>query len=174
MAYVRQSRLTDAFELSLKLRQSDLDELAVSSHEHPLVILSRPFARPDFYQTYTILDDEENVIAMFGVSLDAVVWMLASDDLLKNFTDRFVRECRFWVDVLQGPHRVIYNYVDHRNRKSISWLKFCGFEMSPTPVPYGPFGHPFYLLYRYKEGTVDVHEQSQATASPAPSSPASS
>lgn len=174
MGYVRQSRLTDAFELSLKLRQSDLDELAVSSDDHPLVILSRPFARPDFYQTYTILDDHENVIAMFGVSLDAVVWMLASDDLLKNFTDRFLRECRFWVDVLQGPHRVIYNYVDHRNRKSISWLKFCGFEMSPTPVPHGPYGHPFYLLYRYKEGTINVHEQSESTAPAAATATAAS
>ena len=39
MGYVRQSKLRDAFELSLNLRQADLDELAVSSDEHPIVIL---------------------------------------------------------------------------------------------------------------------------------------
>ena len=173
MGYVRQSKLRDAFELSLNLRQADLDELAVSSHEHPIVILSTPFAYPNFFQTYTIVHDDNSVIAMFGVSEDGVVWMLASDTLFQIHTERFLRECRFWVDILQGPHRVIYNWVDHRNKKSIRWLKFCGFEISPTTVPYGPYGHPFYLLYRFSEGTKYVHEQpvtSSSTASTASTS----
>ena len=51
MAYVRQARLEDAFELFLNLRQADLDELVVSSNDHPLVILSRPFTNPSLYQT---------------------------------------------------------------------------------------------------------------------------
>jgi len=174
MAYVRQARLEDAFELSLNLRQADLDELVVSSNDHPLVILSRPFTKPNFYQTYSTIHDDGTVMSMFGVSEDGVIWMLSSDSLFKKHTKRFIKECRFWIDVLQADHTMIYNWVDHRNTKSIRWLKYCGFSISPQTQPFGPFNHQFYLLYRHKEGTNNVHEFSESATTPAPASPTAS
>jgi hypothetical protein len=43
------------------------------------------------------------------------------------------------------PH--LMNVVDVRNKRSIQWLRWLGFRVhDDAPVPYGPYGLPFFLF----------------------------
>ena len=117
--HVRQSLLHDAIELSKNIRQADLDEIEVSTTQSPLECLIEPFTQPNKYQTYSMIGNEGECVGMFGVNLDGVVWMISSDLLYSKYLRQFLNQTKHWIDVLQGPHNVIYNYVDPRNRRSL-------------------------------------------------------
>lgn len=148
--HVRQSVLSDAIELSKIIRQADLDEIEISTDQSPLECLIEPFTQPNRHQTYSMVGNDGECIGMFGVNIDGVVWMISSDRLYSKYLRQFLQQTRHWIDVLQGSHSVIYNYVDPRNRRSLMWLQYVGFEISPQTQPHGPWGHPFHLIYRFR------------------------
>lgn len=149
MAFVRQSVLADAIELAPNLRQADLDELAATRDNDPLFALSHPFTDPTA-QTYSMVGDENEVVGMFGVNDQGTVWMLSSDQLYSQYKRQFIIEARYWIDILQGPHERIWNFVDVKNHVAIRWLRFCGFVVGPDPLPYGPDLRSFYFLFRQR------------------------
>lgn len=152
MAHVRQSVLSDALELAPILRQADLDELAATRDNDPLFALVYPFTDLTS-QRYSMIGDDDEVVGMFGVNAEGAVWMLSSDLLYEKYKRQFIIEARYWIEILQGPHDLIFNYVDTRNRTAIRWLRFCGFTVQEPPVPYGPDGLPFHLLFRHRRNT---------------------
>ena len=149
MAFVRQAVLSDAIALAPNLRQADLDELSATRDNDPLFALAYPFTDPTA-QTYSMIGDENEVVGMFGVNDQGTVWMLSSDQLYSRYKRQFIIEARYWIDILQGPHERIWNYVDVKNRVAIRWLRFCGFVVGPDPLPYGPDLRPFYFLFRQR------------------------
>jgi len=157
-SHVRQSVLSDAIELSKIIRQADLDEIEISTDQSPLECLIEPFTQPDRYQTYSLIGNEGEVVGMFGINVDGVVWMISSDLLYSKYLRQFLQQTRHWINVVQGSHNVIYNYVDPRNRRSLMWLQYVGFEISPQTQPHGPWGHPFHLIYRFRRNDPNVYE----------------
>ena len=149
MGYVRQARLSDAYELAPTLRQADLDELAATRDTSPFHALAHPFTDPTA-QTYSMIGDKNEVVGMFGVNDQGAVWMLSADALYDRYRRQFMKQTLFWIEVLQGPRPIIYNYVDTRNTRAIRWLRYCGFTVAPETVPYGPDQMPFHLLFREK------------------------
>lgn len=149
MAFVRQSVLADAIALAPNLRQADLDELSATRDNDPLFALSHPFTDPTA-QTYSMVGDENEVVGMFGVNDQGTVWMLSSDQLYSQYKRQFIIEARYWIDILQGPHERIWNFVDVKNHVAIRWLRFCGFVVGPDPLPYGPDLRSFYFLFRQR------------------------
>ena len=157
-SHVRQSVLSDAIELSKIISQADLDEIEISTDQSPLECLIEPFTQPDRYQTYSLIGNEGEVVGMFGINVDGVVWMISSDLLYSKYLRQFLQQTRHWINVVQGSHNVIYNYVDPRNRRSLMWLQYVGFEISPQTQPHGPWGHPFHLIYRFRRNDPNVYE----------------
>jgi hypothetical protein len=150
--------LSDAIELSKIIRQADLDEIEISTDQSPLECLVEPFTQPNRYQTYSLIGNEGEVVGMFGINVDGVVWMISSDLLYSKYLRQFLQQTRHWINVVQGSHNVIYNYVDPRNRRSLMWLQYVGFEISPQTQPHGPWGHPFHLIYRFRRNDPHVYE----------------
>ena len=157
-SHVRQSVISDAIELSKIISQADLDEIEISTDQSPLECLIEPFTQPDRYQTYSLIGNEGEVVGMFGINVDGVVWMISSDLLYSKYLRQFLQQTRHWINVVQGSHNVIYNYVDPRNRRSLMWLQYVGFEISPQTQPHGPWGHPFHLIYRFRRNDPNVYE----------------
>ncbi len=90
---------------------------------------------------------------MFGISPvhvlgdKAIVWMLASEKL-DNIKLRFARHSRYFINLMLEYYPYLHNYVDCRNKGSISWLKFCGATFE-EPKPYGLEGKPF-MYFSFK------------------------
>lgn len=96
-------------------------------------------------------------VAVFGVargtllSDEFVCWMLASKELEECGT-AFARYSRRTVEALAERYPVMRNYVGAWNVRTLRWLRWCGFEVSP-PRRLGVHGellHP--VVYRRKEG----------------------
>ena len=47
---------------------------------------------------------------------------------------------------LRRKYRLLVNWVDVRNEKSIKWMKYLGFEIE-DPAPYGVDGLPFHYAW---------------------------
>jgi hypothetical protein len=91
-------------------------------------------------------------VAMYGLAAannpdEAVVWMLGTDALEKH-RRHFMRITKATLQFFQKSYRVLWNYVDSRNEKSIRWLKHCGAAFREAE-PFGPFGTSFmYFEFR--------------------------
>jgi hypothetical protein len=88
---------------------------------------------------------------MFGVvrrSLlcqTGVPWMLGSDDL-DRIGNEVGRQSRYYVNEMKKRFNLLENYIDVRQKRSIRWLKWCGFKMDPAK-PHGPHGMPFHRFF---------------------------
>jgi len=88
------------------------------------------------------------VVAVFGVTPLSYLlghgspWMLGTT-LLDAHTVRFARESRPVVERMQRAYPRLTNYIDYRNKKTIRWLKWLGFDIKPAK-PFGLKGHPFH------------------------------
>lgn len=124
----RRARNADAFYLSTRLRQADLDELQANTGGDPLATLmvGRDISDP----AYTIIDDIGLPVAMFGVvptnvDRQGVMWLLGTDELRKHSRD-FLRQSRPWIERLHKKYTLLYNVIDKRNKVHLRWLKFLG------------------------------------------------
>jgi hypothetical protein len=152
VGWVRDSTLADAYILSKNLRDIDIEELEAASNTSPLDALLGGFGGKGT-KTKTIINHDE-VIGMFGVGdcphLEnyGVIWLLGSDGIDK-VKRQFLRECRAYVEDLQKPYEVVYNWVHPANWKSLKWLQFCGFEIRDKRK-LGIKNQEFYLMMREK------------------------
>jgi len=152
VAWVRDSKLADAYELSHNLRKIDVEELNATSGTNALDALLGGFGGKGT-QTKTIVN-EDKVIGMFGVGdcphfeEYGVIWLLGSDGIDK-INKQFLKESRRYVNDLHKPYEVIYNWVHPANWKSLKWLQFCGFEVREKRK-IGVKNQEFYLMIREK------------------------
>jgi hypothetical protein len=85
---------------------------------------------------------------MFGVARlslltrNGAVWMLGSDKI-DEFPITFLRHNKEYIQDMAEGYDLLVNYVDSRNKKSIRWLKWLGFEIFPAE-PAGILGIPFH------------------------------
>lgn len=71
-------------------------------------------------------------------------WMLSTGAMDRN--PRVLIEWGpLYRDAMLGLYPHLMNYVDARNRRSIRWLKWLGFQFHDAR-PHGPAGMPFHLF----------------------------
>jgi hypothetical protein len=100
---------------------------------------------------WAIMDDGR-CIGMFGVGAKntlspvGVPWLLGSDGIKKIWL-QFLKQCRFYLDVMNDIYPVLENWVDARYETSLKWAKWLGFTVD-DPAPYGMLGRPFCRIER--------------------------
>jgi hypothetical protein len=140
------------------MRQSDRDECAAGG-------LTAQRALEGSFEisarAWTALVNDEPV-CMFGVTpLDILggigsPWLLAAAEFKKHYVT-FIRLSKEYLEkeLEIFPHLV--NFVDARNTLPARWLKWLGFKFDHKPVPYGPFGMPFYR-FELKRPPLTLHD----------------
>lgn len=144
---VRPARPEDAAALAPKLRDADRREIAATSGEGALEVLTRSIrtSRP----CYAVVGDQAAPAGLFGVIPDrdqdgvGSIWLLGSDELLHNRMF-FLRNSRPWIARLHEGYSVLWNYVDARNEVHLRWIAWCGFRFVRCIEKHGAGQCPFY------------------------------
>jgi len=141
---------TQAESLSQSLRAADLREIKAFSNLSPIQELQRPLLNKQAH-TYSVVDAEGFVYAMFGVSRTCLYplkvgapWMLASDNIFKEHKREFLKQSPTWIDFLGKEYDVLENFVYARNEIHIRWLKHVGFEFVQYMEKWGAQKEPFW------------------------------
>lgn len=136
-------------ELSHTMRAPDVRECWAANHYAPLDALKHSLYHTERPRTSLY---NGRVICIWGVgkvsflSKEGLPWMLTSDLVDQHYREFLRRGSKYLVD-MQKEAIVLINMVDVRNKKSIRWLKWLGFNIH-DPVPFGPDGmlfHPFIM-----------------------------
>lgn len=136
-------------ELSHTMRAADVRECWAAYHFAP-----RDALKHSMYHTQTPRTGLYNnrVICIWGVgkvsylSKEGIPWMLTSNLVNVHYRE-FLRAAPILLNDMKKEAVVLINMVDARNKISIKWLKWMGFEIH-NPVPFGPDGmlfHPFIM-----------------------------
>ena len=135
------------------MREEDAAEVEASSGHTPTEAILASIEAT--HTTYAALVGDE-LLALFGLSrvetprgqaTRATVWALTST-AVERHRKGFYRASVRVVAALSGNVPILYNFVDARYTKAVSWLRRLGFEVLP-PVPYGPRHLPFHpVVYR--------------------------
>lgn len=82
---------------------------------------------------------------------NGVIWLLGTEGLFStnSHVQQFIRGGRPWVNGLVEDWGCLHNWVSHKNRQSIRWLRSLGFEVW-EPEPFGPFAQLFCYFERRK------------------------
>jgi hypothetical protein len=133
------------------IRKPDLAELWASCLQTPDVVARKGLERSEVVMT-GMIDDEP--VCVWGVVKESMLfnagtpWMIGSKALDRNAT-KFLRHCRPEVMKLLDNYDILENYVDARNRRSIQWLRWLGFNIEEAE-PYGVFKLPFHRFWMEK------------------------
>lgn len=91
-------------------------------------------------------------VCMFGCNTVSAVsgigrpWMVGTT-LLDKYATTFLRRCAPEVEEMFQSYKRLENYIDVRNVKAISWLRWLQFEMG-EPEPMGIFKTSFIKFWR--------------------------
>ena len=147
-SHFRLTTLEDIKYLAPRLRQEDKQEILAGSGLIPYYALLNGFQNSVI--VFTIFNPKNKPIGIFGV--DDVgngvggIWLLATKDLA-TIKIAFLKQCREVVKVLNTKYKILWNYVDCRNKVHIKWLKWCGFKFL-RKTNYGVLQKPFYEFIR--------------------------
>jgi len=139
---IRKATANDAEYLAPRLRKADLEEIAAAGQE-PLKSMHMGIACGGAYVVVPV-GNPSSPIAIFGFIGDpgngAIVWMLATDDLVK-YKMEFLVKARDAVDAASKKYGLLYNRVYRKNLLHIRWLKWMGFTFVDD-------NQPFIFFYR--------------------------
>ena len=131
------------------MRSGDIDEVWASHNATPFEALKISINASE-YCVVALADDEP--VAVFGLIVRDMLtgtgcpWLLGSESV-KNYRRELLEYSPQVVSEMLEICPRLYNYVDVRNKPSIRWLKWLGFEFEPA-TPYGVEGLPFHRFYR--------------------------
>lgn len=131
---VRVSRESDIAALSGRLRDADEKEVIAAGNESGGACLESSFARSTL--RYTV-DLQGVPVAMFGIVPDSIlgpsanVWFLGAPEM-SHMKKTFMRLSLPYIRHFLTQYSRLWNTVDARYEKSLSWLKFCGAEFLPA------------------------------------------
>ena len=124
--------------IAAHMRQADRDEVAASHGITPLAAMEMSLRRSR--RAWTIMSPAGVPVGMFGVGDTNILagvgspWLLGTDELPRHAII-FLRQCPYWVGQLLEGYTVLRNCVDDRNKLSIRWLKWLGFDVG-KPVAF--------------------------------------
>jgi len=131
-----------------RLRTSDILEIEASSGRDPDEALELSWRASD--QVWAALQNDR-VIALFGagrismLSDIGVPWMLGSEELTGAGLEVGKRS-RQYVLEMKNRFSLLENYIDARQKTSIRWLKWLGFQVEPAQ-PWGVLQLPFHRFF---------------------------
>lgn len=126
------------------VRQADADEMYAIGCYTPEAALRISLRVSDMAWTGLI---GSKPVCMFGVAGASLLtntgrpWLIGTD-LLDTHYVIFLRRCRRMVVKMLDRFPSLENYVDVRNTRAITWLRWLGFSFN-EPEPYGVLGLPF-------------------------------
>jgi hypothetical protein len=135
----------DAYYIAQRLRQADREEVEATMPGDPVdaVMLSYASSAPCWVGRW---DDEP--VCVMGVTPTNLMagkgspWMLGTDQLDRHSKALLVAS-REVLQQMTNAYPDLQNYVYEKNRKSIRWLKWLGFEIHAAE-PFGYKGLPFH------------------------------
>lgn len=137
--------------LAENMRAIDKKEVWAMSQKSPAEALFDSLGKASAGLCHTALINDRPAL-MWGVGPAeegaGIPWMLATDDL-ELVSRRFVRQSREYVEKMQAPFNMLFNYVHAENEISQRWLKWCGFYVE-TDKQHFFNDEPFYLFWRLK------------------------
>lgn len=143
-AYAREIRPEDILHVAANMRASDMAEIAAAEGKEPLgALLASVAASVDTFA----IDVDGVAIALAGMhpisllAAEGSPWLLGTDEFTRHGR-RATAICRAWLGRMGMQYRLMVNYADARNTRSIRWLEHLGFEFA-EPEPFGVAGLPF-------------------------------
>ena len=131
--YIRTATLEDAIRVSSRLLPADYSELTEGHGHDPVMALIFSIHGADSI-TFVSPDDEELICGMAGVHKNGQIWMLCTPEIYK-YPHHFVRHAKKYVE--SRPEKLLWNFVDARNKFHIKLLRFLGFKFL-RKFPHGP------------------------------------
>lgn len=105
-------------------------------------------------ETFAAVGKDGLVIALYGIARfpdqdpgEAVVWMVGSDDSVRNRT-AFVRATHEFLAHAHQRYPLLWNVIDARNTVHINWLKRFGFSALRRHERLGVEQRPFIEFVR--------------------------
>lgn len=140
-------------DIADNLRPEDLDEIAASSGQEPLVALIASVM--DSEMGFIVFAGDEP-ISVFGAAPvtgmerdSGIVWMLGTPTMDRPGVARgILRLTRPYIDRLQARFGCLWNRIDARNDKSMRWLSWAGFQIVSVDPCFGREGRPFFTFAR--------------------------
>ena len=143
--YIKVADEQDAIRLAKNLRKEDKQELKAYGNFKYDEALKMGVAQSKI--PLAIYDKEGKIVCLLGVrninNRLGQVWLLASPRIEK-LSIKFLRNTRTAADLLTKDHKLLFNYVDARNKLHIRFLKFCGFTFINKHEEFGFEKRPFY------------------------------
>lgn len=146
---VRESCMEDIYSLQHCLKISDIDEVWASHHKTPYEALCEGFLNSD--QCFSVVK-EDKTLAMFGCCRaeddKSTIWFLSGDEIFKIKRFAFIKHSAGFIGFMfhrDQSIKVLYNFVDVRNKISIRWLQRIGANIHEA-APYGIEGMPFHYF----------------------------
>lgn len=137
-AYVRQAVPLDGVLLAPNLRDIDKLEIAAVVSLEPDMALK--LAVSTSAKSWTACNPDGQPMAIFGVAgvseSQGCIWLLCSEEFFQ-YSFRFLRECKSYIQEMRNLYPHLTNYVDCENAKSIRWLSWLGFEFTGFDPAYG-------------------------------------
>ena len=129
--YIHPATLEAALRVASNLLPDDYREVKEGHGHDPLNAMVVSFNNCDSVY-FTNPDDE--ICGMAGVHENGQIWMLCTPAILK-FPHTFAREAKRYVR--SRKEKLLWNFVDERNKVHIKLLRFLGFKFLRR-FPYGP------------------------------------
>tara|TARA_R100000655_G_scaffold71353_1_gene109719 strand:+ start:321 stop:797 length:477 start_codon:yes stop_codon:yes gene_type:complete len=148
--FVRSSEPDDIDYVARHLRDADRKEIQAYVGISPIEALSKGYQHSK--KCFTGMANNKPFV-MFGAVpvLEDVgsIWLLGTDQVLSNKI-QFLRQSKYWLDIIHKDFPLLFNYVDARNAVHIRWLKWLGFKFINLHKSFGVEQLPFYEFVRIK------------------------
>lgn len=130
--------------IAARIRQSDLNEVWAVG-----LVLARPalelsLRTSEVKRTWMVDGKPEAMAGITRQGDNGLVWLLATD-VAEVYPHQFLRASRRELNAVRDNYDRIHNFVDARNVKSIRWIKWLGFDVTPA-MPFGRLGKPFHYF----------------------------
>lgn len=151
MTYIRTARPRDIRPVGARMRVRDIEEVRAAAGLDPCEALWQSFEASK--QCWTICAPDHTPFAMFGVAPLApgagAPWMLATDEFARH-TLFILRNTRRYLEAMHEEFPVLTNFVDWRNRDSLTYLRAVGFEFTAFDPEFGVARVPFIQFTRVR------------------------
>lgn len=131
--------------LAPKVRKADQDEIYAAFGVDVVTGLQMSFDLSTHAWSGEI---DGELICLFGVGPRSILtgngspWLIGSDEIEKH-SRLFLRNCRPIVQDMLNSYPTLTNWIDARNKTSIRWLRWLGFEIHQAR-PWGYLQMPFH------------------------------
>ncbi|MCG7932113.1 MAG: hypothetical protein N0E44_18945 [Candidatus Thiodiazotropha lotti] len=144
---ITSAKLSEIDELLADLRQADADEMAALSFSDPHDTVAKSIALSP--RAYTLRVEGE-LVCIFGVGMISMVgpegapWLLGTN-AIKRHRRVFLELSKPISTYLLSNYAHLRQLVDVRNRLSVRWLKWLGFDFH-GPIEAGHKGELFFVV----------------------------